>query len=59
MADRDESMEWADSSIARCAVGTGRGCVTGASPEPAELASELGGAGGGGRILGLITDEGV
>ena len=51
-------MEWADSSIARCAVGTGRGRVTGAS-EPLLEASELGGAGGGGRILGLITDEGV
>ena len=58
MADRDESIEWALSSMARRAVGTGRGCVTGAS-EPAEDASELGGAGGGGRILGLITDEGV
>ena len=57
MADRDESMEWALSSIADRAVGTGRGCV--AASEPAEDASELGGAGGGGRILGLITDEGV
>ena len=51
MADRDESMEWADSSMARRAVGTGRGCVT-AGSEPLELARELGGAGGAGRILG-------